>query len=79
MYTTAKCHGCGDPFSHHDGCPKRIVICAECRKSPKKLEAARRAMELHLFSHMEVKFAKARLKRERARVRTGDGNVHAPA
>lgn len=68
MYSRASCHSCGDPFSHHDGCPGRVVICKECRKVPKKLAAAREAMELHLLTHVEVKLAS---KSKRSRVPTG--------
>lgn len=47
----ADCHACGKTISHSNGCPDRVVICEKCRRIPKKLQAARDAMEAHLQAH----------------------------
>jgi hypothetical protein len=73
MISEAKCHGCGEVISRHHGCPGRIVICPECRKKPKLLQEARKAMELHLFEHVEVKGVRSKTKARGTLVRNGDG------
>ena len=54
-YATIRCHGCDTVVSQSDGCPRRVLICKKCRRDPKKLDEARKAMWRHMWEEHEVK------------------------